>query len=153
MSCAVRRLLVVVCVVLGLGFYMKWFSVSGSNTDSKTTDVHFSVNKDKVQEDVQIVKESAQQGADKVKDEYHSLLGEKTIAGNIRRIEAAKQELTILDDQKKDLMVKVDAATKITIDDKAGVFADLKADYLVSVTYTANKDGNLATSVTVPKKS
>jgi hypothetical protein len=153
MSRTVLWFIVVVCVILVLGFYMKWINVSGSNTDSKTSDIHFSLNKDKVQEDAKTVKESAQHGADKVKDEYRSLLGEKTIAGSIQTIEMAKQELTIVDDQKKDLMVKVDAATKITIDDKAGVFADLKAEDLVSVKYTANKDGNVATSVTVSKKS
>jgi hypothetical protein len=47
----------------------------------------------------------------------------------------------------------VDAATKITVNDKAGVFGDLKADDPVSVNYAAKEDGNLATSVTVSRKS
>jgi hypothetical protein len=153
MSRAVVWLVVIVCVLLSAGFYMKWFSVSGTNTDSKTSDIHVSINKEKVQDDVKAIKEGAQHGAEGVKDKVSGLLGEKTVAGNIQQIEMAKQEFTILDDQKKDVIVKVDASTKITINDKAGVFADLKADDLVSVKYAASKDGNVASSVTVSKKS
>jgi hypothetical protein len=132
---------------------MKWFSVSGTNTDAKTSDLHVSLNKDKVEHDANAVKEGAKSGAEGIKNEFNSLRGEKTVAGTISSIEMAKSDLTITDDQKKETMVNVDANTKITINDKAGVFADLKADDKVSVKYSANKDGNVATSVTVAKKS
>jgi len=146
MARTVGWVVVVLCLILGFGFYMKWFSASGTSTDGKSSDITLSLNKDKVQHDANAVKEGA-------KDEYNSLFGEKTVAGTINQIDASKKDLTITNAKNHDVLVKVDANTKITIDEKAGLFADLKAEDKVSVKYTANKDGNVATSVTVAKKS
>jgi hypothetical protein len=139
-------------VVGGVGLYFQWFSISASNTESGTPDIHLKVNKDKFQEDMKIVKEDAKHGAEKIKDEVHGLLGEKKLAGTIQQVEVARQELTVLDNKKQDVTIKVDAATKIKIGDKEGTFDDLKADDPVSGMYEATRDGNVARTITVSRK-
>jgi hypothetical protein len=141
------------CVFAGIGLYLKWFSFSASTTDTKQTDVHVSINKAKVQEDMNVVKEGAKHGATAVTEEFHSLLGEKTIKGTIHQIEPARQELTILDNKKQDVTIKVDTSTKIKIGDKDGSFSDLQADDSVTTLYEAKKDSNIAKTITVSKKS
>jgi hypothetical protein len=145
---------VAVCllVVAGLGLYFKWFSIS-SNTGGDTPDVNVSLNKPKVEHDVKAAEESAKHGAKSVSDKVHGLFGEKTIVGPIHEITSDKQELTILDNDKKDVTIKVVASTSIKIGDKASSFSDLKGDDPVSVKYEAKKDGNVARTITVQKKS
>jgi len=140
------------CVVAGVGLYFKWFTISASN-DNNEPDVHLSVNKPKIDSDIKSVKKSVATGEEKVAEKVHNLLGEKTIAGTIHQIESSKQELTILDNKKQDVTIKVDAATRITIADKSSYFSDLTTDDSVSVKYEAKKDGNFAKTITVPKKS
>ncbi len=131
---------VCLCLVGGAGLYFNWFTISPSNTDSQSG-VRLSMNKDKV--------ENAEKS---VKDEYHNLFGDKTMKGTIREIEPANKELIVRDNANKDVTIKLDAATKITIIDKDGSFVDLKTDDPVSVKYESNKDGNVARTITVAKK-
>ena len=146
-------LVLCLCVVAGVGFYLNWFTFSASSAKDKNPDVHLSVNKNKVKEDIKIVEEDVKYGAGKVVEKVHSLTGEKTFEGPIQHIDAAKQQLTFLDKQKKDVTIQVDAATKIKIADKDGAFSDLAADDTVTVKYEAKKDGNVAKTITVQKKS
>jgi len=147
--------LIVLCllVVGGVGLYFQWFSISASSTDSGKPDIHVNVNKAKFQEDMKTVKEGAKHGAEKVKEAAHSLLGEKTVEGTIHQIETARQEMTVLDNEKQDVTIKVDATTKIMIGDKDCAFSDLKADDPVSVLYEATRGGNAARTITVSRKS
>jgi len=140
------------CLAAGVGLYLHWFTISASSPDGKDPDVHLSVNKDKVKEDMNTVKEDVKYGAGKVAEKVH-LSGEKTLVGPIHHLDADKQQLTLLDNQKQDVAIQVDAATKIKIADKDGTFADLAADDPVSVKYEAKKDGNVAKTITVQKKS
>jgi hypothetical protein len=140
-------------VFAGVGLYLNWFTISASRTDGKDPDVHLSVNKEKVKEDLNVVKEDVKYGAGKVAEKVHSLTGEKTLEGPIQHIDAAKQQLTLLDNKKQDVTIQVDAATKIKIADKDGSFGDLAADDAASVKYEAKKDGNVAKTITVQKKS
>jgi hypothetical protein len=135
--------LAAVCLLVaaGLGLYFDWFSFS-------TT-----LNTPKVEHDVKVVEEGAKHGAKAVGDKVHGLLGEKTIIGSIHEITSAKQELTILDSDKQDVTVKVVESTSIKIGDKVSSFSDLKGDDSVSVKYEAKKDGNVARTITVQKKS
>jgi len=128
---------VCLCLIAGAGYYFNWFTFTASNTDAR-----MAINKPKIEKDVKAVK-----------DEFHSLLGDKTMDGTIQGIETAKEELTVRDNKDHDVMVKVDTATKIKISDKAGSFADLKTDDAVSVMYETKKDGNVAKTITVAKKS
>jgi len=146
-------LVLVLCVFAGVGLYLKWFTISASTTEGHDPDVHLSVNKEKVKEDINVVKEDVKSGAGKLAEKVHGLTGAKTLEGTIQQIETAKQELTILDSKKQDVTVKVDAATKIKIADKDSSFGDLATNDPVSVHYEAKKDGNVATTITVQKKS
>jgi len=130
------------CVVFGIGLYLGWFSISSSNTEGDKSDVHVSVNKGKVHEDV-----------DALKKKGHNLLGEKTLEGPIHQIMMATQEMSMLDVQKQEVTIKVDAATRIKIGDKDASFGELSAGDPASVMYEAKKDGNVARTITVSKKS
>lgn len=143
---------VILLGLAGLGYYLNWFSVSTS-TDKESPDVHLTLNKDKVKEDVKAVGKDIKQDAKVVSDKVHGLFGEKTIVGPIHEIAADTKELTIRDDKTQDVTVKVVASTSIKINDKDSTFSDLKADDPVSVKYEATKDGNVARTVTVQKKS
>ena len=130
------------CVVFGIGLYLGWFSISASNTDGNKSDVHVSVNKGKVHEDV-----------DALKKKGHNLLGEKTLEGPIHQIMMATQELSMFDSEKQEVTIKVDAATRIKIGDKDASLSDLTAGDSASVMYEAKKDGNVARTITVSRKS
>jgi multidrug efflux pump subunit AcrB len=132
---------VCLCLIAGAGLYFKWFTITASTIDSRTPDLHLSIDKDKVDKDVKTAKE-----------ELNNLLGDKTVEGTIRDIETAKEELTIRDSRNQDVRMKLDPATKIKIIDKAGSFSDLKTADPVSVTYETKKDGNVARTITVAKK-
>jgi hypothetical protein len=140
------------CVLGGVGLYLKWFTISASN-DGNEPNVHLSVNKPKIDSDIKAMEKSVANGEEKVVEKVHSLLGEKTIAGTIHQMESSKQELTILDNKKQEVTIKVDAATRITIAGKSSSFSDLTADDSISVNYEAKKDGNFARTITVLKKS
>jgi hypothetical protein len=129
------------CAVFGLGLYLGWFSLTASNTDGKS-DLHVSLNKDKVHEDEETLKKKGQQ-----------LLGKKTLEGPIHQIMMATQELSLLDNQKQEVTIKVDATTRIKIGDRDASFSDLTAGDPATVTYEAKKDGNVARTITVTKKS
>jgi hypothetical protein len=133
-------LVVCLLIVLGLGVYFKWFTVSTSNAEGNRTDLHVGVNKDKIQEDLKAVKEGAQ-----------GLFGAKTSEGTVQQIDVSKQELTIVDKQQKELNLKADAGTKVKIADKDAAFGDLKVGDSVSATYDAKKEGNHAKTITVTK--
>jgi hypothetical protein len=143
---------VILVVLAGIGYYLKWFSVSASSTDKNSPDVHLTLNKDKVKEDVKAVEKDLQHDAKLVSDKVHGLFGEKSVVGPIREITAATKELTVRDDKKQDVTVKVVASTSIKVNDKDGAFSDLKTDDPVTVKYEATKDGNVARTVTVQKK-
>jgi len=131
---------IVLCqaVLAGFGLYFGWFSVSGSKANTDTPDVKVTFNKGKFKEDIAAVKEK---------------VTGKSIEGQIRHIETARQELTIVGKQTQEETVKVDATTKIKIGDKDGSFGDLKIDDRVSVMYEATKEGNVAKSVAVSNKA
>ena len=130
------------CVVFGIGLYLGWFSISASNTDGEKSDLHLSVNKNKVHEDVDALKKKGQ-----------NLLVEKTIEGPIHQIMLDTRELSMFDIQKQEVTIKVDTATRIKIGDQDALFSDLKAGDPASVMYEAKKDGNVARTITVSKKS
>jgi len=134
-------LVVCLLVVGGLGLYLGWFGLSFSN-DPKKPDVHLTVNKDKIEQDVKTIK-----------DKVENYLGEKTVKGTIQQVEPVSQMLNILDDKKQAVVLKVDSTTKIKIGDMDGSLADLKADDPVTVMFEAKKDGNVARTITVAKKS
>lgn len=90
---------------------------------------------------------------DGLKKQGHKLLGEKALAGPIHQIGMSRQELTILDSEKAEVTIKVEANTRIKIGDKDASFSDLAAGDPVSVLYEAKKDGNVARSITVAKRS
>jgi len=139
-------IVVCLCLIGGVGYYLNWFSFSETKTDNKGIEIHGKINTPKIQTDLKKVEEKAS-------DEIHHLFGEKTIVGTIQKIDSASEELTIRDKKDKDVTVKLETGTKIKIMDKAGTLSDLKAEDSVSVTYEAKKDGNVAKTVTVSKKS
>lgn len=63
-------LLLLVVFVIGLGFYRGWFALSSPDADpgSQKVDVNLTVDRDKMQADVDAVKQSASETVDKVTD-------------------------------------------------------------------------------------
>ena len=60
-------------IVVGLGFYRGWFTVSGSReSESHKVDVNLTVDPDKVKEDVQTVKDKATDLGHQVRDNAKS---------------------------------------------------------------------------------
>jgi len=63
-------ILILAMVVLGLGFYRGWLSLSHSerSEESRKVDVNLTVDGDKLQKDVEAMKQSATETADKIKE-------------------------------------------------------------------------------------
>jgi len=57
-------------VAIGLGFYRGWLSLSHSerSEESRKVDVNLTVDGDKLQDDVEAMKQSATETADKIKE-------------------------------------------------------------------------------------
>lgn len=62
--------LILAMVAIGLGFYRGWLSLSHSerNEESRKVDVNLTVDGDKLQGDVEAMKQSATETADKIKE-------------------------------------------------------------------------------------
>jgi predicted negative regulator of RcsB-dependent stress response len=65
---------VLILIVAGLGFYRGWFQLSTDKEDNKSN-VTFSVNKDKFQEDENKAKETVQDLGHKVKEKTSNQTG------------------------------------------------------------------------------
>ena len=75
-----------------------------------------------------------------------------TITGKVKAVTEAT--LTVVDDQKAEVAISLDAKTKITKGGKAATFADLKADDAVVVVATKGEgDALTAKSITVSESS
>lgn len=64
----IRVLFVLLVIVIAVGFYRGWFSLSSRSRDagSNKVDVNLTVDKDKIQDDAETVKKKANELSDKV---------------------------------------------------------------------------------------
>jgi hypothetical protein len=144
-------IVVCLCVLAGVGLYFGWFTVSASNVDGTKPDVHVTLNRGKAQDDANAIKAGVKQSVEGTQEKAHNLLSETTVAGTIREMDAARQELTIRDDMNRDVTIKVNLMTRIKLGDRKGSFGDLKVLNPVSVVYETMKEGNVAKTITVSK--
>jgi hypothetical protein len=159
----------VVCLVLAVGaaFYFNWLSITtGNPADNGQNQTGLKVNKDKIEHDYNAVKEGVKEGAEKVGEQVKKgaeavkkdtqAVRDKTgpspakmAEGTVSAVDAQKSSLTVETAQKETVPVKVEAGTKIRVDDKDGTLADLKAGQPVTVTYETKGAENVALTVTV----
>jgi hypothetical protein len=161
-----------VCLVLAVaaGFYFNWVSVSAGNPDQGVNRPGLQVNKDKIEHDYnkarETVKEGARRASEEVKKGAEAVKEEvkkdtevlkqaaenlmaKNVAGNVAAVDNLKSTLTVETAKKDTVAVKVEAATKVRVNDKDGTLADLKPGMPVSVNYESKGGENVALLVVV----
>ena len=140
-------LVVIACVVLGVGFYLGWFRI-GTQRDATTDQVRltFDVNAGKIAKDAKKGGEAIRETAAKVGT---AVTGGHQVKGKLAKIDETDKRLTIRTDGDKTLTVQAAPATKIR---RNGV--DVQMDNLaegdeVQVLYREENGNNVAQTVTV----
>ena len=135
-------LILILLIIFVAGIFLGWFTVSASSRDGSRPNVHITVDKEKMQDDVA-----------SVKDKVTSAVSEKTVSGTIRRVETAARELVVSDSERRDITVRVTSSTDIRIGDRSVTIDEIRADDPVSVVYEERKDEKVARRISVPRRS
>lgn len=151
---------VVVIVVVGCGvaYWLRWWHIDTvpSNTNGETG-VQLTVDKDKMNKDVNAAKGTIAEDAEKMKEKVHEKGKTQSqgsfVEGTILALDPSSHTLTVRNDKKEEVAVKTDAATQIRVGDKEGTLANLQIGDSVYVSYEVVKGEKTAKSVTVKKRS
>lgn len=154
-----RTLLVAVallCVIgIGAAFYLGWLNLStDSSLDSRRSEVTLTIDKEKVKEDIDAVKQKASEVGKSIrqtaKDKKDVLLLGKTVDGHLTAVDTVKKEVTVQSNDGKDtITVQVDGQTKIRVGDRDGTLADVKAGDTVTLVHMPKDGIDTAVSLTV----
>lgn len=157
-----RAICIIVVVVLvvggGAAYWLHWWRIDTvpSNTDGETK-VQLTMDKDKMNKDVRAAEGTIKDDVEKLKEAVHAKGKAQPAAvlveGTIHAIDPSKHTLTVMNDKNEEVVVRMDAATRIRVGDKEGTLADLKIGDAATVTYESAKGENGAKSVTVKKRA
>lgn len=125
--------------IIGLGFLLGWFHVGSDNTDGKSN-VTFSVDKDKVQEDKKTAVADVKDFGHKIKDKVAGP-SEKSMDGTV--VSASADKLTMANKEGKEHSHALAADIQVTCDGKVCKAADLKPGMRIRVT-TENAEPHAA---------
>jgi hypothetical protein len=137
-------LVVIACIVLGVGFYLNWF--------------HFSVDHGKVDADLTKAKEQARDlgrkaknVGDQAKEEAKVLADTQTAKGQVKQADPADRRFVVETTDHKELTLYTDAASKVERDGRAVGPDELRVGDPVTVAYQVKNGKNYVTRVTVEK--
>jgi len=151
--------LLLICIIaVGGAFYLGWLNVSTADSyDNRRREVTLTIDKEKVKEDIDAVKQKAGEVGEKIGQTSKDVLTlGKTVNGQLQEVDAAKKEVTVKSsDGKETVTVKVDEQTKIKVGDKDGAsLSELKSGDPVTLVYVPKDGVDVAVSVWVkPAKS
>jgi hypothetical protein len=157
-----RTICIIVVVVLivggGVAYWLHWWRVDTvPSKDDGETKVQLTMDKNKMNKDVNVAKGKITEDLEKVKEAVHekekAQPAEVLVEGTIRAIDPSNHTLTVMNDKNEEVVVRTDAATRIRVGDKDGTLADLKIGDSATVTYQSAKGEEAAKSVTVKKRS
>ena len=144
----------------GVAYWLHWWGISKTPpNDNGETAVRLTVDKDKMNKDVNAAKAAIKDDVEKLKEGAHEKgeaqpqAKELLVEGTIRAIDPGNHMLTVRNDKKEEVAVRTDADTRIRIGDKEGTLADLKIGDSATVTYESAKGEKAAKSVTVKKRA
>jgi hypothetical protein len=155
-----RTICIIVVVVLivgaGVAYWLHWWRVDTvPNKDDGETKVQMTMDKNKMNKDVNVAKGKITEDVEKMKAKVHdngkAQPAEVPVEGTIRAIDPSNHTLTVMNDKNEEVVVRTDAATRIRVGDKEGTLADLKIGESATVTYESAKGEKAAKSVTVKK--
>jgi hypothetical protein len=153
-------LVVLLVVGCGVAYWLHWWRISKAPpNDNGETEVRLTMDKDKMNKDVNAAKGTIKDDVEKLKERAHEKgeaqpqAKELLVEGTIRAIDPSKHTLTVTNDKKEEVAVRTDADTRIRVGDKEGTLADLKIGDAATVTYESAKGEKAAKSVTVKKRS
>lgn len=129
-----KRLIFVLIVIgvgiVGLGFYQAWFHIDSDKADGKSN-VTFSMDTDKFQEDKKAAQEKVQDVGHKIKDKVTGT-SEQTMDGTVVSVSAEK--LTMTNKEGKEHSHALAANVKVTCDGKTCTAAGIKPGMRIRVT-------------------
>jgi hypothetical protein len=146
-------LVVIACIVIGVGFYLDWFRFDANR--EKVVD-KVSVNREKVDEDVAKAKqqvkdlgEKARNAGEQAKEQAKALAGKQTAKGKVKQFDPQEHRFAIETTDGKELTLHTDANSKVERDGKEVGPEALKGGESVTVTYKERDGKNLATQVKI----
>jgi hypothetical protein len=135
-------LVVIACVVLGLGFYLGWFQ--------------FGVDRGKVDADLAKAKEQtkdlgrkARNAADRATEGAKVLTETQTAKGQVKQVDPPEHRIVVETTDHKDLTLYTDAGSKVERNGQAVGPDGLRAGDPVTVAYQVKDGKNFVTRVTV----
>jgi hypothetical protein len=139
---------IVILLVVGLGvaaFWRGWLQADVTNKPQQT-DTTLTVNKDKIQQDLEYLKKQERALFSKPASDF----AETTVHGHVQTL--GRDQLTLLAADGKTVNVKLVPETTIRIGDKTGTVTDLRIGDPVTVEQVTRGDRLVATSVTVAER-
>ncbi len=143
-----RAICIVVVVVLvvgcGVAYWLHWWRVETvpSNDDGKTK-VQLTVDKDKMNKDVNAAEGTIKNDVQGLKEKTHEKekapAAGQSVEGTIHTLDPSSLMLTLMSDKNEEVTVQTDTATRIRVGDKEGTLADLKIGDSTTVTYELDK--------------
>jgi hypothetical protein len=137
-------LLVIACIVLGVGFYLDWF--------------HFSVNQEKVDGDLAKAREQARDlgrkaknVGDQARETAKVLADTQTAKGQVKQADPADHRFVVETTDHKEVRLYTDAASKFERDGQAVGPDQLRVGDPVTVAYQVKNEKNFVTHVTIQK--
>ena len=157
-----RAICIIVVVVLivggGVAYWLHWWRVDTvPSKDDGETKVELTMDKNKMNKDVNAAKGKIMEDVEKLKETVHekgkAQPAEVLVEGTVCAIDPSNHTLTVRNDKNEEVVVRTDAVTRIRVGDKEGTLADLKIGESATVTYQSTKGEETAKSVTVKKRS
>jgi len=141
-----------VIVLLGVAaFWMHWINVSREVKPDGSTGVAVTLDRDKVQQDLDAVKQAARDVGEGVKTGAARFSNPGTMTGVVTQVDPAGRRVTITNQDRK-VELHVNEQTTIRIGDREAHLSDLSAGETVKAAYTGTEPDTIARSIDVVEK-
>lgn len=137
-------LVVIACIVLGVGFYLDWFHFSW---DREKTNADLAKAGDQVKD----LGRKARNAGDQAKEAAKVLAETQTAKGQVKQADPADHRFAVETTDHKELTLYTDAATTVERNGQAAGPDELRVGDPVTVAYQVKNGKNFVTRVTVEK--
>lgn len=146
MKALLTTLVVIAVAALAVAFYRNWIVVGGGDAPGDdASQFNIKVDRAKAREDLREVRDQTEEFAEKARER---VTGVTTLTGEIKAVDPAQQELTVMADGKPHT-VKVDQDTAIQRDQDKVALDTLKAGDQATIKVKETDGVKLAQSITL----
>jgi hypothetical protein len=144
-------LVIVFLIILGVGFYLDWFSFTlNRNPEGNVSGGTFHVNRERIAKDTARAGQAVSNVGKKIQQEArNSTAATHTVQGTLMNVDEAERQLTLKTADKGSVTVRLQPDTKIRRNDVEVNMGGLMPGDRLEVTYRDEQGKHMAESVTV----